>query len=906
MSTERGRPGPDWWRTLARERLVSSDPDSPSLQEVAEELAQDLEQRHEDLLRAGADPDRATERVRHELATADLEPLLEAARRRDRSRSLARRPDHEVLPSSRPLDGLGADLRLAARRIRQAPGAALLVAGSIALGVGAGSAIFTVADALLLRALPFEEESRVVHLFERLPNEDFTRREGSYPDFLDWSARTDLFDGVGGYNGGSVTLSGPGGTERVRALEVTEGFFPVLGIEAARGRLFEAADGGPEPSVAVLGWSAWQTRFGGDPGILGRVLTLNERPFEVVGILPPSFRFALRGEAEIWLPLRVEDRRRDARSWHWLDAIARLRDDVSLADAERRLESTSAAAHRVDPEGHRGSVLELVPLREEMVGRVRPAILALCATALCVLGLLWSNLAGLLLLRGARRRGATAVRLALGAGAWRLRRPELLESGALLATGAGLGAFLGWAGTRLLIGAVPEIWMLRLPHLASLEPEGRFGLVVLGVTGLCSLPFLVVPELARRRSPDLASLLRTRGRIGAGTGRSGPVLVALQIALSFALVAGASLVGRSFLQVRSVSPGFEVSNLLTALVALPQSRYADEEALVAGQRSILRALESEPGFRSAASTSQLPLTGRGDTGRFRLHGRPADETVEANLRFVSEGYFGVAGIPTVAGRTFELEEPDRTVIVNETLARRVFGGDAVGRRLSFRFFEGEPWWTVVGVVGDERVDSLDTGITPIVYFSLGQVPSRSTGLVLRTDVAPGSLEEALRRTVRRVDPQLAIDDVRSMEALISGSPPVFLRRSLAGLTGVFGIVAVLLTLLGVFGVLATAVEARRRELGLRVALGASPRGLAGFVLSWTARITLAGVASGFAVSAGVSRVFEGLLYGVEGEITGILVLVALALVLLAGLASAWPVRRALAIEPARVLRDDAT
>jgi putative ABC transport system permease protein len=899
------------WKRAVRDRIAGLDVEPWRSEEIAEELAQDLEARFEAARARGLDEAQARQATLDQLDDPQLLPAL--VRAEGTALPALARPQggrHDALvegaPASGLLHGLRQDVRYALRTLLRTPGFSAVAIVTLGLGIGASTAIFGIAEAVLLRPLPYDQPERLQHLFETRTSQDFARSEASYPDFVDWSSRRDLFDAVAGYDGGGATLNVSGTPERVRVLSVTDEFFPMLGVRPALGRLFLPGDSGAADLV-VLSWNTWQSRFGGDPAVLGRSLSLSERAFTVVGVLPESFSFPLRGDVELWLPLRVSENRRGARGWHWLDAIARLRPGVTREQALQGLRATAAQIAESDPRWHHGHGITLVPLRDEMVGNVKPALLALMATVAFVLLIVCSNLANLLLVRAAARRRELALRAALGASRWRLARQVLCESLAIAALGGLLALGVARTVSAALIAGLPGTWAQRLPFLDGFAislPAVAFTLAVAVASGLL---FGLAPMLRATRFDVFATLKEGRGSIGSAHGRLSRLFVVSEVALTLVLLVAGGLVARSFLELMRVSPGFETENLLTAGLSLPATRYRDPATLRAAQQRLIEGVESIPGAVRVATVSQLPLTGRGDTGGFKVAGRPEDERTEVNLRTVSRSYFDTLGVRLAAGRAFaEGDGPDAppVVIVNETLARRVFPGGALGQRISFTFFEGEPWWEIVGVVGDERVDQLDKGVTPIVYFAYAQAPDNSMALVVRSAVAPEALAKEMREVVRGLDPELPLQDVTTMEQRIADSLPVFLRRYLALLIGAFAALAAVLAGVGIYGVAAHAVEQRQHEIGVRMALGAAPGQVVGMILGQALALAGVGVAIGLAGSALASRALSGLLYGVASTDALVHAAVAGALATVVVAACARPAWRAVRVDPTIALRAD--
>ncbi len=905
------------WKTLVREKLAALDLDACRSEEIAEELAQDLEQRHREALAEGFPEDEARAIALEQLEDERLLHDLERAERSCKPallRSQAGRAD-AIVPGDATgggwWHGLRQDLRYALRALLGSPGFTIVAVLTLALGVGANTAIFSLADAVLLRPLPYEEPERLFHMFEVKPNnEDFARREASYPDFLDWSARSDLFSHVAGYNGGSGTLLGEGPPQRIQALTVTDNFFDMLGVKAARGRLFLPGESGIEAErLIVLTWGSWQGRFGGDEEILGRSLNISGNLYTVVGVLPEEFQFPLRGFAEFWLPLGVRERQVEARAWHWLDAVARLRPGVSQEQAILDLQRTAQQIGEVDPEWHEGGGLTLIPLREEMITGMRPAMLAMMAAAVLVLLIVCSNLANLLLTRSAARRKEIGVRAALGASRWRLARQLLTESLMLSAIGGLAGILVARFTTTLLLAGLPEGWRTTLPHLKEFGLHlPAFGLT-LAIALLAGVLFGLAPAWRATRLDLVDALKEGRGAGTAVRSRLSRAFVISEVALTLMLLITAGLISRSLGELMQVSAGFNTDNLLTARISLPGERFPDEPSRLQGMQQVLEQVEQLPGVSGAAMVSQLPLTGRGNTGGFSVFGRPPDERVEANIRAVSTNYFDLMQVPGKVGREFDsrdtFESPE-VVVVNDLLATRVFGGAeaAIGQKIQFGFFDGEPWWEIVGVVDDERVDTLDSGLTPIVYFAFTQSADWGMSLCVRTSVDPASVAHGMEARVQSVDAEMPVYNVRTMDEIIGNSTPVFLRRYLSFLIGGFAFLAALLATVGIYGVTAYSVEQRRHEIGLRMALGAAPAQVVRMVISQGVRLAAIGVGIGLVGSTVAMRALSSLLYGVSAADLRVLLGVSVVLAAIVLIACSVPALRATRVHPTVALRSE--
>jgi putative ABC transport system permease protein len=802
------------------------------------------------------------------------------------------------------------DVRFALRVLWKSRGFTAVAVVTLALGVGANTAIFSVVDAALLRPLPFKDPARLVHLWETTRRGDFNRREASYPDFLDWRREGTDFEAVAGYTPAFFTLAGGDGPERVQGAAVTRNFFDTLGVKPARGRAFlEEEDTAGGPCAVMLSHGLWQRRYGGDEHVLGQTLSADGQSCTIVGVLPAGFSFASLGDADLWTPLAPSRQQEGARYWHWLQAIARLKPGVGVDAARSQMQTVAARIAADDPQSHAGTGISVVPLQEEFVGRIRPILFALLGAVALVLLIACANVANLLLARSNTRRREMAVRAALGASRWRIARQLLTESVLLALAGGAAGLVLALWGVDLLVAAIPSSQLAYMPYLRHLSLDKEILLFTFGLSLLTGVVFGLAPALSASRA-DLQGAMK-EGVRGSGARRARGVrelLVVSEVALSLVLLIGAGLLLKSLARMLSVDPGFKTENLLTMTVTLPPGTAADAQKAVVFYDSLLRRVSALPGVRGAAEVSNLPLSGDGGTGTPRVVGLPesATEGAESHLRTVSANYFDVMGVALLKGRAFD--ERDRSdappvILINQTLAARVFGGeDPLGRRVTFKFTADQPPFEIVGVVGDEKVTSLDARTTPVIYFPVSQGPDGRMSIVARTTAEPAAVAGGVRGVVRELDPEVPVFGVRTMGQLISDSRATFMRRYPAYLIGVFACVALLLAVVGIYGVISYAVTQRTRELAIRVALGARGRDVLRLVLRDGLLLALAGVGLGVCGALALTRLMSGLLYGVSATDPLTFVAVSLLLALVALAACLAPARRAAKVDPMAALR----
>ncbi len=803
------------------------------------------------------------------------------------------------------------DLRYGVRMLLKNPGFALIAVITLALGIGANTAIFTVVNAALLRGLPYRDPDRLVHLWETTPQKNFPQREASYPDFLDWR-QNQVFSGMAAYGGGGgFTLIGDDGPERIPGARVTANFFSVLGVELLLGRAFlEDEDQPGAERVVTLGYGFWQRRFGGDRKIIGQSLNLNGEAYTVIGVLPPGFQFAPRGAAELWIPLRPNEAQRSRRYMHWVNVVARLKPGVSQTQAQAEMQTIAQRIAQEHTDSHAGTAITLVQLNEQIVGQIRPLLLILFVAVGFVLLIACANVANLLLGRAGARQKEIAIRAALGAGRWRLIRQLLAESALLALFGGAAGLLLAQWGVEALIAAIPDNMLNAMPYLRSLTIDGRTLAFTATIALLTSIVFGLAPAVQASKL-DLQSALKEGGRASGGAAhhRLRDLLVVSEIAMALVLLIGAGLLMKSLHSLLQVDPGFDPKNLLTFNISLPAAKYDQNDKVFNFHQQLINRLEALPGVKGAGTVSVIPLIG-GNTTRFYLAGQPrpapGSET-ESNLRDVSANYFSVIGVPLISGRHFnerdKLNAPD-VVIVNQTLARAAFPNqDAVGRQLIFTGGDPTPV-QIVGVVGDEKVNGLAAKTTPVAYFPYLQdpAPGFSMSIVARTDSDPSSLVTAIRNECRLLEPGMTVAQMATMEELIANSPATFMRRYPALLIGVFAAAAALLAAVGIYGVISFAVTRQTHEIGVRMALGARKLDVIKLVMQRGMLLTLIGVGAGLVASIALTRLMTSLLFGVSATDPLTFAGVAFLLVVIAMLACYIPARRATKVDPMVALR----
>jgi putative ABC transport system permease protein len=808
------------------------------------------------------------------------------------------------------LANLDADIRYAlrgARRHRAFTAAAIL---TIALGAGTATAVLSVIEAVLLRPLPFANADRImmVQEFDPARGGAGTGSGVSWADFVELSQGTRSFAAIAGWDGTSRILTGNGPAERLSGLTVTARFFEAVGVVPALGRVFTDADmvASAEP-VVILTHDTWARRFAGDPSIVGRAIRLGSRPTTVIGVLPQTFRFGVRPDTELWFPLRPSPAQMQRPESHWFDLIAALRPGVTRAQANDELRGIAAGWKRAHP-WHVTSGLRAISLRDDLVGAVRPALLVLAGAALLVLLAAAVSVSALIISRAAGRARELAVRVSLGATRLRIARQMLIESLCLAAMGIVPGLLLGSWAVRVFAAGVPRQYRLRLPYLDQLSVSPVAAAAAILLTSLAIVCAGLAPAMGSRLATVGALVTGLRATGSRGETRLRRVLVGTQIALAVALLAGAAVIGRSVLNLARVSPGFETTRLLVGVVALPPASYRTPETIAGTMERILDHIRAVPGVSGAETIDQLPLTGNGNNAVFTIAGQPAaGKRPETLFRTVTPDYFRVMGIPLVAGRVFSASDSSsapHVVVVNETLARRYFPDGPLGQRIVFDFFDGQPAWTIAGVVGDVQFNDIDKPVAPAVYFPYAQHVGGGVTVVVRTTIPPEQVASAFRAAVASVDPEVPVSNLRSMEGAVERSGPMFLRTFVARLLAFFAIATLILAGVGVYGMLAESIAAKTREIGVRAALGATRGQIARLVLvagivpaSW-------GLAGGALVVVLAAPALRALLFGVTAVDPLALAAVTAVIAGVALIASAIPAWRAMRLPVTTALRSE--
>ena len=800
------------------------------------------------------------------------------------------------------MDAFLADVRYGLRLLRKAPGFTFIAIATLALGIGANTAIFSTVDAILIRALPYADADRIVMVWEDASAAGFPRNTPAPGNYHDWARLNRAFSGMAATRGASANITGDGVPEQVIGRAVTPAFFDVLGVKPLVGRTFTDAEDRSNAQVVLISYGLWQRRYGGDRTVVGKAMLMNGNRYQVIGVLPRAFVFRDR-DVDYWIPTSFSPEAAAVRGSHFLNVVARLAPGVGLDKAKDDMRRVDEALRQQYPQPGQHAPSLLVPIKEELLGKTSVQLLILMGAAAAVLLIACANLASLLLSRAVGRRGELAVRAALGASRGRLIRQMIVEGTTFSLAGGVLGLALAPAGVSVMSQLTPRGFLVQAGSVLDLKLLG-FTLVVALATGVL---FSVVPAMqAARASLRDAIQQGARSSIG-GRGRfTRDALVVLQIATALVLLVGAGLMLRTLANLRAIDLGFNADHLLTMRTTLPQTKYTDGIARLAFYDRVIAEARALPGVKAAAYGSTLPFQSIGNTVAYGIEGRALDrdDPGDTLFRVGTSDYLSTLGVTLVEGRLLDARdgrEAPLAVVVNETLARKYWAGaDAIGHRLWFGDPAG-PFHAIVGVVKDVRERGHELAMKPGVYVTYAQRLSRPTEyLIVRTAGDPESLAEPLRQIVGRIDPDQPVSAVRTMNDIVDLD--VADRRQQMVLLGAFAGLALLLSSIGIYGVLSYAVTQRSRELGLRIALGASAGSVMRMVVARGLSLTAAGLAIGLALALAVTRTLQSLLYGVGAADPSTFGAVVALLAGIALVACYVPARRAARVDPIEVLR----
>ena len=808
------------------------------------------------------------------------------------------------------------ELRFAFRSLVKNPAFSIVAITTLALAIGATTAVLSLVNALLVRPLPYRAPQDLVLLFQHFKAQNLERIPVSPPEFVDYQTRMRSFQNVGAFNYATFNLSGGENPERIPGAVVTAGVFQALGIEPIRGRAFrpEECQTGRD-DVVILSARLWKRRFDSSPQIIGSKLLLDGRSFTVVGVMPEKFDFPLQlfnlgggqfaERAEIWQPLAFTEKQMKSRYSRGLGIVARLASGASVSRAQAEVEMLNGQMRREHPDAYSQDDSfggDVFALKELAVGGMRPTLLILSGAVFLVLMIACANLTTMLLARAASHDRETAIRVALGANRMRLLRQMLTESVLLAVCGGLAGIFLAVWGVDVL----KSIGAQTVPRLREVDLDFTVLVTTLVISVGTGIFFGIIPGLASAK-PELTEALKEGGRgstEGRRRNRVRNVLVVAEVALALVLLTSAALLMKSFVRLQNVSPGFNPRNVMTMEISLPKLKYNSNEAAVRFTDEAERRIATLPGVEAAAFTAILPLSGTNSDSSFAIEGRPTSDSgpfPDEEYREVSSDYFRVLQTPLQKGRFFNSADNASSppvIIVNQALAKKCWpSGDALGKRITF----GNPkkkdavWVTIVGIVGDIKHRSLDEDAKPEMYVPWAQDPYSTGILVVRSTQDPRSLISAIRRQIREIDPAQPLAHIRSLENVIADS--IAPRRLSVVLLGVFAGVAILLASVGIYGVMSFLVVQRTHEIGVRMALGAQRADVLRLVLFRALKLVVIGVAAGLTLALCSTRVLSALLYSVSAFDAPTFVLVAFTLAIVALFASYIPARRATRADP---------
>lgn len=802
------------------------------------------------------------------------------------------------------------DLKYALRMLLKAPGFTIIAVLTLALGIGANSAIFSVVDTVLLRPLSFENPAQLVMIWGASPREPEAKMTGSFPDFYDYRAQSQSFSAMAAFSRGGAILSGAGDSQELRGLAANGDIFRVMDVQPIIGRGFTAEEAKlGQPDVVVLGHGLWQRAFAGNPNILGQQISLSERKLTVIGVMPAGWKFPVDAESSEYImplePLVAKDV--PQRGACFLRLIGRLKPGVTIAQAEAEMKPIAARLERQYPDTNTDRGVKLIPLLEDLVGNVRPALFVLLGAVALVLLIACANVANLLLARAAARSREIGIRTALGASRGRIVRQLLCESLLLAVLGGVGGLLLAWWGVDVLRALGPR----NVPRLAELRVNGVVGAFTFTLAILSTLVFGLIPALQTARENFSAAL--QQGAKGSSGGLHGSRLRALlvisQVSLSLLLLMGAGLLIKSFFNLRTTNPGFTPERVLVLDQVVPRSRYSEEPAQRRFYADVLTKLAALPGVESVGAAMPLPFSGMDNYSSFTIAGQPPlapGNHPDASHVSVAPGYFRTMKIGLRAGRDFEMRDNENAAhvaMVNETFVRRYLpAGNPIGERILLDRGDGEPEsLEIVGVVADTKQGDLSAEIAPEFYQPFAQFPRREVWLTLRAANANlAGLESAVRRIVREEDPQVFVGNLQPIEKLITKvlAQPRFNML----LLGIFAGIALLLAAIGIYGVIAYSVAQRTREIGIRMALGARRGDMLAMVLRQSLTVVAIGLAIGIVATFAGTRLLASLLFGVGANDIFTYAIAVFLLGAAALLASYVPARRAMKIDPMVALR----
>ncbi len=889
------------WKEEVRKRIRGLKLAPSQENEIVEELSQHLEEVYERSLKGGASEAEAKQTALLELSGDHLLQDIQRTKKPFRET-----PIIENSGGSNVLADFGHDMRFAFRMLLKNPSFTIVTVMALALGIGANTAIFSVVNTVLLRPLPYKDPERLVMVWEDASKSGYPRDTPSAANFADWRDQNQVFEGMAAITDESFNFTGSGEPERLEGQRVSASLFPLLGVEPQLGRVFTAAEDQPGSKVVLLSYGLWQRRFGGDPSIAGKPLTLNGQTYVVVGVMPARFQFPTN-DNQVWVPIAFSSQEAADREVHYLKVVARLKPGVTLQQAQTEMSTIATRLQQQYPDTNKDIGAAVTSLREHLVGDIKPALLILLGAVGLVLLIACANVANLLLARAAVRQKEIAVRVALGARRLRLVRQFLTESILLSTVGGVVGLVIAYTGLVLLRTFMPEDILQARDISIDLKVLG-FTFFVSVATGVI---FGLAPAFQAFRFKQ-SETLKEGGRdaaTGGGGKRLRSLLVTAEVAISLVLLIGAGLLINSFVRLRNVDPGFRSDHLLTMKIVMPLSKYLDRPRRIAFYNDMLQRVQSLAGVRSAAITTNLPLYHQGNSMSVRIQGRPELPPAEQPVvvtRIVSPGYFDTMTIPLLSGRKFteqDIVTTPRVAVISETMARTFWPNeDPVGKRFGIgEITSDRDWINIVGVARDVRQIELTAAPEPqayLTYLQFGFFDSRD--LVVKTDVDPTSLAATVRKTVWEIDKDQPVSNVQTMETILADS--IARQRFSMVLLAIFAGVALVLAAVGIYGVMSYSVAQRTREIGIRMALGAQTGAVLKLALGYGLKLVLIGIAIGLIAAFALTRLMSTLLFGVTATDPITFTLISLLLISVAALASYIPARRATKVNPIIALR----
>ena len=810
------------------------------------------------------------------------------------------------------------NLRYTVRLLSKSPGFTLVVVLTLALGIGANTAIFSVVYAALLRPLPYRDPARLLFLGEdRSQLDQRLDIKASYPDFQDWKKRSKTIQSFAGFGGDAFTLSTGDEPRNTFAAQVTPNFFSTLGVTPVLGRDFADGEDQPDgPHVAILSDALWRSEFGADRNVVGRVVHLDGKPATIIGVLPRNFEFAPANSAPIWVPLHITGDLVTRRSLRWFTVIGRIALGFTAEQVRAEMTGINAQLAAEYPKQNGAIFFIMRSFPQKITGKIRPLLLILLGAVGFVLLITCANVANLLLTRSIGRRKEFAVRSALGASATDLLSQLLTESVLLSLLGAVAGLFLAQWGVNWLVAAIPQSQLLAMPYLRDAGISFPVLAFLCGVALLTGVLFGLAPGLQASRSPLNETLKdESRGGTSAAHTQLRNTLVVAEISISLVLLVGAGLVLQSLHALLRRDPGFAMKNVLTFDVNLPDVTYPSEKTPPYNSPSSIRfdhvfteKLRRLPGVVDAAQSSGIPANGGSGSIRFLIEGRPKamGQEDECDIVVVSSAYFSTLKIPLESGRFFserDTVDAPPVIVVNRAFVKAYLSNeDPLSKRVRFTFSDKNPYQQIVGVVGDIAADDLADAPPPVIYAPNDQSPNTYLRYMVRTAGDPAAFVGAIRNELRAMDPQLPMIQPTTLEQVANDSPSVFLRRYPSYLIGSFAALALVLAMVGLYGLISYMVLQRTREIGIRVAMGAQRRDILKIVLQEGIRAAIAGVAIGVIAGLVLTRLMRSLLYGVGPSDALTFVSVSVLLLIVAFAACLLPARRAMRVDPIVALR----